>query len=68
MGYSQAYDSSAALLFDVPGSNLPLVVQERQIGGTRSRFQAKHALGLDPGLGTGSRGENASKRKRRLTP
>src|ERR1700733_6267992 len=27
------------------------------------RFRAKHALGLDPGVGTGSRQENASKRK-----
>src|ERR1700727_2603377 len=25
------------------------------------RFRAKHALGLDPGVGTGSREENASK-------
>ena len=25
------------------------------------RFQAKHALGLDPGVGTGSREENAPK-------
>jgi hypothetical protein len=25
------------------------------------RFQAKHALGLDPGVDTGSRKENASK-------
>jgi hypothetical protein len=29
------------------------------------RFQAKHALGLDPGVGTGSREENATKQKRR---
>ena len=35
MGYSQSYASSAAFLFDVPGGNSPLVVQERQIGGTR---------------------------------
>src|SRR5579872_2772392 len=34
MGYSQTYDSSAAFLFDVPGSNVPHVMQERQIGGT----------------------------------
>jgi hypothetical protein len=27
------------------------------------RFRAKHALGLDPGVGTGSRQENASKQK-----
>jgi hypothetical protein len=26
-----------------------------------ARFRAKHALGLDPGVGTGSREENASK-------
>jgi hypothetical protein len=38
MGYSQAYNPSAALLFDGPGSNLPLVVQERQTGGTSRRF------------------------------
>jgi hypothetical protein len=34
MGYSQIYDSSAAFLFEVPGSNSPLAVQELQIGGT----------------------------------
>jgi hypothetical protein len=28
------------------------------------RFQAKHALGFDPGVDTGSREENASKQKR----
>jgi len=33
---------------------------------TSERFQAKHALGLDPGLETGSREENAS--KQRLEP
>jgi hypothetical protein len=27
-------DSSAAFLFEVPGSNLPFVVQELQLGGT----------------------------------
>jgi hypothetical protein len=27
------------------------------------RFQAKHALGLDPGVGASSREENASKQK-----
>jgi hypothetical protein len=27
-------------------------------------FRAKHALGLDPGVGTGSREENASKQNR----
>src|SRR5579859_1343825 len=34
MGASQTYDSRAAFLFDVPGSNSQLMVQERQIGGT----------------------------------
>jgi hypothetical protein len=34
MGTSKHIDSSAAFLFDVPGSNSPLVAQERQIGGT----------------------------------
>jgi hypothetical protein len=29
------------------------------------RFRAKHALGLDPGVGTGSREENASKQEAR---
>ncbi len=29
------------------------------------RFPAKHALGLDPGVDTGSREENASKQKPR---
>ena len=29
--------------------------------GALKRFQAKHALGLDPGVDTGSREENASK-------
>jgi hypothetical protein len=28
-----------------------------------ARFRAKHALGLDPGAGTGSREENASKQE-----
>jgi hypothetical protein len=30
------------------------------VGGLLKRFQAKHALGLDPGVETGSRQENAS--------
>jgi hypothetical protein len=30
------------------------------------RFRAKHALGLDPGVGTGSRKENASKQKTQI--
>jgi hypothetical protein len=34
MGTSKLIDSSAAFLFEVPGSNSPLVVQELQIGGT----------------------------------
>jgi len=34
MGTSKLIDPSAALLFEVPGSNSPLVVQELQIGGT----------------------------------
>ena len=37
MGTSKTIDSSAAFLFEVPGSNLPLVVQELQIGGTSAR-------------------------------
>jgi hypothetical protein len=34
MGTSKHIYSSAAFLFEVPGSNSPLVVQELQIGGT----------------------------------
>jgi uncharacterized protein len=34
MGTSKPVDSSAASLFEGPGSNLPLVAQEPQIGGT----------------------------------
>ena len=34
MSTSKLIDSSAALLFEVPESNSPLVVQELQIGGT----------------------------------
>src|SRR3974390_1050405 len=34
MGTSKLIDSSAAFLFEVPGLNSPLVVQELQIGGT----------------------------------
>jgi hypothetical protein len=33
MGTGKLVDSSAAFLFEVPGSNSPLVVQELQIGG-----------------------------------
>ncbi|RZN28111.1 hypothetical protein CWO90_24000 [Bradyrhizobium sp. Leo121] len=35
--------------------------------GSRERFRAKHALGLDPRVGTGSREENASKQKSRAS-
>src|SRR3974390_3197194 len=35
MGTSKHIDSSAAFLFEVPGSNSPLVLEELQIGGTR---------------------------------
>src|SRR3974390_2465568 len=35
VGTSKHMDSSAAFLFEVPGSNSPLVVQELQIGGTK---------------------------------
>ena len=38
MGTSKLVDSSAAFLFEVPGSNLPLVVQELQIGGTSNHM------------------------------
>jgi hypothetical protein len=31
------------------------------------RFRARHALGLDPGVGTGSREENASKQETRAS-
>ena len=34
MGTSKPIDSNAAFLFEVPGLNSPLVVQELQIGGT----------------------------------
>ena len=34
MGTSKYIDTSAAFLFEVPGSNSLLVVQELQIGGT----------------------------------
>jgi hypothetical protein len=35
MGTGKSIDSSAAFLFEVPGPNSSLVVQELQIGGTR---------------------------------
>jgi hypothetical protein len=38
MGTSKLIESSAAFLFEVPGSNSPLVVQELQIGGSRLRL------------------------------
>jgi hypothetical protein len=34
MGTSKLIDSSAAFPFQVPGENLPLVLQELQMGGT----------------------------------
>ena len=37
MGTSKQIVSGAAFLFEVPGSNSPLVVQELQIGGTRKK-------------------------------
>ena len=36
MGTSKLINSGTAFLFEVPGSNSPLVVQELQIGGTSS--------------------------------
>jgi hypothetical protein len=47
MGTSKHIDSSAAFLFDVPGSNLPRVVQERQIGGTSVWSAMVSSLKLD---------------------
>jgi hypothetical protein len=38
MGTSKSIVSSAVFLFEVPGSNSPLAVQELQIGGTSPRF------------------------------
>jgi hypothetical protein len=34
MGASKLVDSSAAFPFEVPGEDLPLVLQELQMGGT----------------------------------
>ena len=49
---SKHIDSSAAFLFEVPGSDLPLVVQELQIGGTRSEgSKAKLPVRACRGLG-----------------
>jgi hypothetical protein len=39
MSTSKPIDSSAAFLFEVPERNLPLVVQELQIGGTSVAVQ-----------------------------
>ena len=44
MGTSKLIDTGAAFLFEVPGSNSPLVAQELQIGGT-SRFAHAHDTG-----------------------
>ena len=44
MGTSRLNDSSAAFLFEVPGSNSPLVVQELQIGGTSAVGRILHLL------------------------
>jgi hypothetical protein len=44
MGTSKSIDSSAAFLFEVPGSNSPLVVQELQIGGTSPRFLLRRSI------------------------
>jgi len=41
VGTSKHIDSSAAFLFEVPGSNSPLVLQELQIGGTSPPDQHK---------------------------
>jgi hypothetical protein len=43
MGTGKLIDSSAAFLFEVPGSNSRLVVQELQIGGTRHERDMKIA-------------------------
>jgi hypothetical protein len=51
MGTSKSIDSSAAFLFEVPGSNSPLVVQELQIGGTSTADlkSPHHKLLVHPG-------------------
>jgi hypothetical protein len=43
MGTSKSTDSSAAFLFEVPVLNVPLVVQELQIGGTSLFFASQHS-------------------------
>jgi hypothetical protein len=45
MGTSKLIDSSAAFLFEVPGSNSPLVVQELQIGGTSAPIPKFASIG-----------------------
>jgi hypothetical protein len=42
-GRWQIYNSGAAFLFEVPGSNSPLAVQELQIGGTSASVRALSA-------------------------
>jgi hypothetical protein len=44
MGARKLVDSSAAFLFEVPGSNSPLVVQELQIGGAGPRFLLRRSI------------------------
>jgi hypothetical protein len=48
------------------GSNLPIKPWCRRAK-ELERFRAKHALGLDPGVDTGSREENASKQDSRAS-
>jgi hypothetical protein len=48
MGTRKLADSSAAFLFEVPGSNSPLVVQELQIGGTRAENSVKPQVSRKP--------------------
>jgi hypothetical protein len=47
-GTSKLIDSSAAFLFEVPGSNSPLVAQELQIGGTGRPCSRRGRPALDP--------------------
>jgi hypothetical protein len=44
MGTSKFIDSKAAFLFEIPGSNSPLVVQELQIGGTGPCFLLRRSI------------------------
>ena len=50
MGTSNLIDSSVAFLFEVPDTDLPLVVQELQIGdtGQHSVIIAVRQLGVEP--------------------